>query len=401
MDTQIVPVETVNPLGLPGQVTATGWVVPEDITEEQFDKALGVMATVDSAVRWWRGDGLAAMERIHGKTYKEYAERLGVPEAVLHDDVWVAQAVGFSFRNENLSWTHHRHIAPLPPAEQSAWLQSAEEQDLSVHELRRLIRDARRPQPVTEGLPAELVPGQVYTTDVLEGLRALPSESVHLVFTDPPYNLGVDYGTEDPDKQKHEDYMAWCDTWMQECARVLADGGSLYVMHYPEVCAQWMLVMDELGLTLRRWITWVYPCNVGQSDRNWTRAQRTILFATKGDNFTFHTLGDPQPFRNPEDKRIQKLIERGQEGVTPYDWWEYDLVKNVSADKTTWPNQLPVELVERVVNTSSNEGDLVLDPFMGSGTTAVAAAKNNRQWIGFDENPRSAEITGGRIVGVM
>ena len=70
-------------------------------------------------------------------------------------------------------------------------------------------------------------------------------------------------------------------------------------------------------------------------------------------------------------------LRAGQPGVTPYDWWEYDMVKNVSKDKTAWESQLPVALVERIAKVSINEGDLVLDPFMGSGTTALAGQAIN------------------------
>jgi DNA modification methylase len=156
-------------------------------------------------------------------------------------------------------------------------------------------------------------------------------------------------------------------------------------------------MLEKLNLTLRRWLTWTYPSNVGQSPRNWTRASRAILFATKGDDYTFNPYADPQPFRNPDDQRIQALIAEGREGVTPYDWWEFNLVKNVSAEKTGWENQLPLALVERIVKTSSNEGDIVLDPFMGSGTTAEAATRNKRRWLGFDRNPDSSVVTAARL----
>lgn len=245
--------------------------------------------------------------------------------------------------------------------------------------------------------PAPACADQVHTCDALEGLAQLPDGCIQLVFTDPPYNLGVAYGDHCDDARPDEDYFAWCAQWQGECYRVLSDGGSAYFMHYPEVCARWLPVLKGFGFTLRRWLTWVYPCNVGQSPRNWTRAQRTILFLTKGDSYVFQGLADPQAFRNPSDARIQQLSLGGQPGVVPYDWWEYDLVKNVSAEKTEWPNQIPVALASRIVKTSSAPGDTVLDPFVGSGTTAVAAQAAGRRWIGFDLNPRSAVVTAQRI----
>lgn len=242
-----------------------------------------------------------------------------------------------------------------------------------------------------------LLLNQVHTLDVLEGFGRINSESVQLIFADPPYNLGFKYGAGVNDQRPHLEYMEWCAEWFKEVARVLADGGSFYVMHYPEICAEWKPILDSM-LEFRRWITWTYPTNVGHSRKNWTRTQRTILFFTKGDGYTFNGLADAQPYRNPHDRRIQA---RKQLGVVPYDVWDYNLVKNVSREKTPWPNQIPVALVERIIKTSSNAGDVVLDPFMGSGTTAVAAIRNNRSWLGFDLNPNSSTVTEQRIGNLL
>ncbi len=270
------------------------------------------------------------------------------------------------------------------------------ETDLQIEELEVLIgKDGKR---YTRDLDKVGLPlGEVHHLDAIEGLRKLQAGSVQLVFTDPPYNIGVEYGDVREDSMSREEYRDFCWRWLSECERALCDGGSLYVMQYPEVCAEWVPMLEKLNLTLRRWLTWVYPSNVGQSQRNWTRASRAVLFATKGDDYTFNPYADPQPFRNPDDARIRELIESGRDGVTPYDWWEFNLVKNVSSEKTKWENQLPLALVERIVKTSSNANDIVLDPFMGSGTTAEAATKNGRRWIGFDRNPASSQVTSDRL----
>jgi len=231
--------------------------------------------------------------------------------------------------------------------------------------------------------------------DAVVGMNRLAPESVDLIFADPPYNIGVTYGNGSSDRLRH--YLDASRERIQAMHRILRAGGSLYMMNYPEACAYWMPILNGLGFTYRHWITWVYPSNVGQSPTDWTRAQRTILFYTKGDGHTFNALADPQPYRNPSDKRIQALIASGKNGTTPYDWWEYNLVKNVSQEKTEWANQIPVALVERIVKVSSSPGDIVCDPFIGSGTTAVAAARNGRQWYGFDADPNSKTETERRL----
>ncbi len=233
---------------------------------------------------------------------------------------------------------------------------------------------------------------QVSIVDVIEGLRGLPTESIDLVFTDPPYNLGKDYGENIPDKI--DKYWGWCGQWFMEISRVLKKGGSFYIMHYPEVCAQWKQTLDTV-LTFKRWITWVYNIN-NSTKNNWRRSHRTILFYTKGEPKHFDGLADGEPYKNPDDKRVIKMNPLDQ-GVTPTDVWVYQLVKNVSKEKTEWVNQLPLKLIERIIKISSMPNDIILDPFMGSGTIAEGAYKNNRLWIGFDLNTKSINIIEGRI----
>jgi len=236
---------------------------------------------------------------------------------------------------------------------------------------------------------------QVHITDCVDGMARLPHNYIDLVFADPPYNLGVNYNNGLFSLDKHRSYIAWCKRWFEAVYRVLKEGGSFYVMQYPEVCAQWIEPLSAL-FQLQRWITWHYPIMVGQSPFNWTRSHRAILFLTKGDRpVYFDGLADPQPYRNPTDKRIQKRMEKSP-GATPYDVWEFNIVKNISKDKTSWPNQIPVKLIERIIKVSCPEGGLVCDPFMGSGSTAEAAVINRRKWIGFDVSPESKTITENR-----
>lgn len=237
----------------------------------------------------------------------------------------------------------------------------------------------------------------VHIMDCIEGMRRLPHEYVDLVFTDPPYNIGVDYGNGNSSLDRHDAYYDWCSEWFRGVERILRFGGSFYLMQYPEQCAYLLPRLRGLRFSFRRWLTWHYPTNVGQSPNNWTRSHRAILFCTKGEPPAyFNGLADPQPYRNPTDKRIKENLKE-RPGVTPYDVWQYNLVKNVSRDKTSWPNQIPVTLVERIIKVSCPPDGIVCDPFIGSGTTAVAATKHGRQWIGFDLNPESKAETEKRL----
>jgi DNA modification methylase len=219
-----------------------------------------------------------------------------------------------------------------------------------------------------------------------------------LVFADPPYNLGKKYGEGFKDKQKEGEYFAWCMKWFMAAYRALKVGGALYVMHYPEVAAHWKQQLDNI-LAFRRWITWVYPSNTGHSDNNWRRSHRTILYYVKGEEAIFFDgEADPQPYRNPDDARVKHL---GKEGTTPYDWWGFDLVKNVSKEKKGWPNQLPLRLLKRIILSSCAENGVVCDPFVGSGTTAEAAVTTNRMWLGFDIQAKACGMTNKRAQGLI
>lgn len=242
-----------------------------------------------------------------------------------------------------------------------------------------------------------LTPNNIHCMNCLVGLSHLAHDSVDLIFADPPYNLGVNYGNGNSDK--HEAYLDWCVEWFKAIYRVLKPGGAFYTVHYPEICAYWLPRLRALRFNLQRWITWHYPTNVGQSQNNWTRSHRTILYCIKGDApRVFNGLADPQPYRNPTDKRIQENLKT-RPGVVPYDTWEYDLVKNVSREKQLKgpPNQIPEALVRRVIVTSSNPGDLVLDPFSGSGTTAYVAHREGRQYMAFDINPDFVKVARQRL----
>ena len=216
--------------------------------------------------------------------------------------------------------------------------------------------------------------GTVHCLDIVEGLRSLHPNSVDLIFTDAPHYMGASYPA--------EEYREWCRRWIGECTRVLADGGSIYLKHLPECCADWLSMLQDGPLTFRRWLTWVHPHESTwpyhyipeDGKRNWTRAQRAIIFLTKGDNYTFNA-----------------------DAADSYDWWECETPANTPEGEVNWGKRVPLQIVERIVRASSNPGDIVLDPFMGSGTTAVAAAKHGRRWLGFDTNPISLEATAARI----
>ncbi|MBI2507849.1 site-specific DNA-methyltransferase [Candidatus Woesearchaeota archaeon] len=232
--------------------------------------------------------------------------------------------------------------------------------------------------------------------DCVNELRKFKEGSVDLIVTDPPFNIGKDYGGY-KDRKKKGEYLDWCKKWLGECIRVLKDGGALYLFNYPENNAYLVPFLDE-NLNFKRWMTWHYPVNTGMSPTNFTRSQHSILFYVKGKKpRIFNKKEIAEPYRNPTDKRILERIKNGSNGKTPYDVFHFNIVKNVNKNKTPHPCQLPDQLVEIFVKASSREGDLILDPFGGSFTVSATSKRLGRNSISIEINPEFCRIGKERL----
>ena len=235
--------------------------------------------------------------------------------------------------------------------------------------------------------------------DCLQVMSEMPSESIDLVITDPPFNIGKYYGGVYEDKKQFDEYLEWCKKWLTECIRLLKKDGSLYLFNYPENNAYILPFLKE-KMVFRRWMTWHYPTNTGHSKFNYTRTQHSILFCTKTNHHKFNRDAVAEPYKNPTDKRIMQRLSDGSKGRAPYDVFQFNLVKNVSRDKTPHPCQIPVLLLKIFVRASSNEDEWVLDPFAGSFSTCAVAKELNRNSIGIDINPKYVKIGEQRLAKI-
>jgi DNA modification methylase len=235
--------------------------------------------------------------------------------------------------------------------------------------------------------------------DCIEIMKSMPNESVDLVVTDPPFNIGKDYGEYYKDEKKFDDYIEWCQAWLKECIRLLKSTGSLYLFNYPENNA-FILPFLQKHMVFKRWMTWHYPTNTGHSKTNFTRTQHSIIFCTKTKNAKFNRDAIAEPYKNPTDKRIKERLKNGSKGRAPYDVFQFNLVKNVSKDKTLHPCQIPVPLIKIFIKASSDPGDIVMDPFGGSFSTCAAAKELGRSSIGIDINPKFVDIGKQRLAKI-
>jgi len=245
-------------------------------------------------------------------------------------------------------------------------------------------------------------------SDNLPFMQSLESESMKLVVTSPPYNLGKEYERR---RSKHE-YLGQQKAVIKEAVRVLHPEGSicwqvgnfvengeiepLDIILYP-------LFKDE-GLKLRNRIIWTYGHGLHCQNR-FSGRYETILWFTKSDDYTFNLDAVRIPSKYPE-KKYFKGPRRGERsgnplGKNPADVWEIPNVKANHVEKTEHPCQFPVGLVERLVLALTNKEDAVLDPYLGVGSSAIAALKNKRRAYGCDIYKRYVDIARERVASLQ
>jgi site-specific DNA-methyltransferase (adenine-specific) len=213
---------------------------------------------------------------------------------------------------------------------------------------------------------------KIYNMDFRDGLHLI--DEPIMIVSDPPYNINFKYNEYD-DKLAYNEYVKLIENF-----KLIPSA----LIHYPEETMRYFVpalgVPDEV-------IVWCYNSNLPKQSR---------LINFWNCEVDFKKV--KQPYKNPNDKRVKKLIENGSEGTRLYDWFsDVQMVKNVSKEKGIHPCPVPVQLMERIIKLTTNEGDLIVNPFMGSGTTAIACMNTNRRFIGFEINKDYFEEANKRI----
>jgi site-specific DNA-methyltransferase (adenine-specific) len=250
--------------------------------------------------------------------------------------------------------------------------------------------------------------GALYNMDAFQFLKSIDNESVDLVFADPPYNIKkAEWDTFQSQKQ----YVDWSILWIQETQRILKPHGSLYVCGFSEILAdiKWAASYLFKGC---KWLVWHYR-NKANLGNDWGRSHESILHFRKSKEFIFnidevrvaynaHTLKYPS---RPQAETSQYNNGNGKEyiwepnplGAKPKDVFEIPTISNGSWEKTEHETQKPVELIKKIVLASSNEGQLIVDPFGGSGTTFAVAHAFNRRWLGSENSKEYCQIIKERL----
>jgi site-specific DNA-methyltransferase (adenine-specific) len=255
---------------------------------------------------------------------------------------------------------------------------------------------------------------QILTGDCLRHLAGVAPASVDLAFADPPFNIGYEYDVYD-DRQSRAEYLLWTERWLAAVERVLRPGGSFYVAIGDEYAAELKVRLDARGLTLRNWIVWHYTFGVSCT-RKFNRSHAHILYYVKGRHFTFNAEAVRVPSARqttyadrranpagkvPDDTWVLRPQEEERCFRPEDDTWYVSRVCGTFKERTGHPCQMPEAVLERIVRVSSNPGDLVLDPFAGSGTTLATAKRLGRHYLGVELSPQYAEAARRRLEQVQ
>lgn len=230
--------------------------------------------------------------------------------------------------------------------------------------------------------------GSIFHGDALDILSSIPDESVDLVFVDPPYNIGKNFAGRKDKWATDDDYLRWCYQWIDLCIQKVKPNGSMYLMTSTQFMPYFDLYVRDKVTILSR-IVWAYDSSGVQAKKFFGSMYEPILYCVKNkNNYTFNS-SDIMVEAKTGAKR--KLIDYRKNPPQPYktekvpgNVWDFARVRYRMDEYENHPTQKPISLLERIIKASSNEGDVVLDPFSGTFTTCYVAQELNRHFIGIE-----------------
>lgn len=251
--------------------------------------------------------------------------------------------------------------------------------------------------------------------DNLTLMNAMEANTIDLIYADPPFNSNRNYGEFDDRWESDDAYIVFMRDRIVAMHRVLKDTGSIYLHCDPTMSHYLKIVMDKVfgRGNFRNEVVWCYS-NSGRSVDRFSEKHDTIFWYGKSkDAFFNKNYKIPYSeeyvrthFTNKDaDGNICRIrVDAGKErtyypnGMIPNDWWtDIPSLNSVAKERVGYPTQKPLKLLERIIEASSNEGDIILEPFLGAGTACVYASQHNRKFVGMDLNIEAIEITKERL----
>lgn len=250
---------------------------------------------------------------------------------------------------------------------------------------------------------------KMYLGDCIKIMSGWPEKKIDLIFADPPYNLsgnglkwkgnktGGDWFmmNEEWDQMTAPEYLKFTRNWINACRRLLKDNGSIYISCTYHNIAEIMIVLKELGFKIKNVITWQKTNAMpNMTKRVFTHSTEFVVWAVKERKWVFHY---------GELKKINPERQKDGSPKQMRDVWPMPLVQGKERlrgknGRALHPTQKPEEMLKRIIVASSDKGDLVLDPFLGSGTTIVIAKRLGRNWIGIEKNKKYITVAKKRIL---
>ena len=232
--------------------------------------------------------------------------------------------------------------------------------------------------------------------DCIEELRKIEDSSARLIFADPPYNIGIDYGDgEQADRLDDEEYLDWCRQWIGACVSKLTPDGSFWLMICDEYADHFGIMLRQAGLYRRSWIKWYETFGVNCQNK-FNRCSRHIFYCVKDPKrFVFN----PDPVSRQSDRQAKYGDARANPaGKLWDDVWEIPRLTDTCEERMPgFPTQIPLAITRAIVGCASEPGDLVIDPFSGSGSTGVAAIESRRKYVGIEKNEQFVKASTDRL----
>ena len=351
------------------KLAETGLIVDGDPTYEEWEDCGEFLKQAEKAVQFWIGDWLNYGERKWGEMYAQAVEETGYDEGTLRNYKYVAGAIDLSLRNDKLSFQHHIAVAPLPPEQQKNLLEKAADEGMSYRELRQEIWRAKVQDEhklnLTDG---ELRPVRTVRGDMLEVVPSLGK--FDLIIADPPYNV-----TGWAWDMIGDGFLGEVREWLRVCKNALADNYHLFWFCSPRYAADTEMIFRELGLPIQSRVVWHRRNMAMGSD-----AKEKFIDSWE---MILHSGNEPLNFPEEwgEDRFDVQTIAVPQ--------------TNFIEDPKLHPTQKPFKLIRWLVEYGSREGERVLDPFAGSGTTGAAAW--DRQCVLVEKEEEYAGVIAARL----
>ncbi|WP_226806892.1 DNA-methyltransferase [Candidatus Vallotia cooleyia] len=252
----------------------------------------------------------------------------------------------------------------------------------------------------SSGKRATLIGVKLCNHDFLSEVDNVADQSIDLIVADPPYGLGKDYGN-NSDKRSGQDFILWTFHWLELVIPKLKKSGSLYIFctwqYAPEI-----FYFLKRRLTMINEIIWDRRVpSMGGTTRRFTSVHDNVGFFAASRDYYFNLDSVRIPYDPVTKKARSRRIFEGskwlEHGYNPKDVWSISRLHRQHAERIAHPTQKPLEIIERMVLSSCPPGGLVLDPFMGSGTTAVACVRCQRRFVGYEINPKYCELAHRRL----